>query len=92
MIIEFDFAKSERNARKRGLPFDRAYEFDWESAIYEEDIRRGYSERCFVAVGYLGNRLHVLCFTPLEEGVRIISIRKANRREVTRYEEKTADR
>lgn len=92
MIIEFDLAKSERNARERGLPFDRANEFDWETATYEEDVRRGYSERRFVALGYLGERLHMLCFTPVEDGVRIISFRKANRREVMRYEEKTADR
>jgi hypothetical protein len=92
VIIEFDLAKSERNARERGLPFDRADEFDWETAFYEEDVRRGYSERRFVALGYLGERLHMLCFTPVEDGVRIISFRKANRREVMRYEEKTADR
>jgi len=31
--IEFDDAKSRRNARERGLPFDRAAEFEWETAI-----------------------------------------------------------
>jgi uncharacterized DUF497 family protein len=92
VIIEFDLAKSERNARERGLPFDRADEFDWETAIYEEDVRRGYSERRFVALGYLGERLHMLCFTPVGGGVRIISFRIANRREVRGYEEKTIDR
>jgi uncharacterized DUF497 family protein len=92
VIIEFDLAKSERNARERGLPFARADEFDWETATYEEDVRRGYSERRFVALGYLGERLHMLCFTPVEGGVRIISFRKANRREVREYEEKTIDR
>ena len=92
MIIEFDLVKSEGNARERGLPFDWAYEFEWETATYEENVRRGYSERRFVALGYLGDRLHMLCFTPMEDGVRIISFRKANRREVMIYEEKTADR
>ena len=92
MIIEFDLAKSERNARERGLPFDLADEFDWETATYEEDVRRGYTERRFVALGYLGERLHMLCFTPVKDGVRIISFRKANRREVREHEEKTADR
>jgi uncharacterized DUF497 family protein len=46
----------------------------------------------FVALGYLGERLHVVCFTPIEGGVRIISFRKANAREKRRYEQKTADR
>lgn len=51
-----------------------------------------YSERRFVALGYLSERLHMLCFTPVEDGVRIISFRKANRREVREYEKKTVDR
>jgi uncharacterized DUF497 family protein len=41
-----------------------------------------------VAIGYIGLRLHVLCFTPIDGGVRIISLRKANQREVKRYEKK----
>jgi uncharacterized protein (DUF4415 family) len=61
-------------------------DFDWETAIYSEDIRTLYPERRFVAVGYLGFRLHVLCFTPIEGGIRVISFRKANIREVKRYE------
>jgi len=49
--IEFDDAKSRRNARERGLPFDRAAEFEWETAIYEEDARKEYGERRIVAGG-----------------------------------------
>jgi uncharacterized DUF497 family protein len=90
--IEFDPAKSERNASERGLPFERAAEFDWGGALYREDTRRSYPERRFVALGFLGNRLHVVCFTRIAGGVRIISLRKANSREVRRYEEETADR
>lgn len=43
------------------------------------------TEPRFVAVGYIGERVYVVCFTPIEEGVRVISFRKANRREVRRY-------
>lgn len=53
-----------------------AADFDWETARYVEDIRNAYPERRFVAIGYLGERLHVLCFTPITGGVRIISFRK----------------
>ncbi len=38
-------------------------------------------------MGYLEARLHVLCFTPIEEGIRVISFRKANKREINRYEQ-----
>jgi uncharacterized DUF497 family protein len=63
------------------LPFGRAAEFGWEEAAFFEDSRNPYPERRFVAIGYLDGRLHVLCFTPIPGGVRIISLRKANNRE-----------
>ena len=85
MKIEYDSAKSEKNVLERNLPFDRALEFDWSDAIFAEDNRTLYSERRFVAVGYLEKRLHVLCFTPIPGGVRIISFRKANDREAKRH-------
>ena len=78
MKIEFDPEKSEKNRLQRELPFERAIEFDWENAIFFEDDRNLYPERRFIAVGYLDERLHVLCFTPITGGVRIISFRKAN--------------
>ena len=92
MKIEFDAAKSERNARERGLPFERVADFDWEGALYREDDRQAYPEPRFVAVGNPDDRLHVLCFTPVPGGVRVISLRRANAREARRYEEETVDR
>lgn len=85
MKIDFDPAKSENNARERGLPFERAADFGWDEASYAEDSRNPYPERRFVAAGYLDNRLHILCFTPIPGGVRIISFRKANQREAKNY-------
>jgi len=79
--ISYDSAKSARNIRERGLSFERAAEFDWDSAIVDEDSRKPYPERRFVAVGYLDARLHVLCFAETPNGIRIISFRKANSRE-----------
>jgi len=55
--IEFDDAKSRRNARERGLPFDRAAEFEWETALIAEDTRKRYPERRFEAIGYIEERL-----------------------------------
>jgi len=48
--IEFDAAKSERNARQRGLRFDRAHDFDWAGAVYDRDSCRDYPEERFVAL------------------------------------------
>ncbi|MCG7599723.1 BrnT family toxin [Halomonas sp. McH1-25] len=89
MRIEFDPDKSARNERERGLPFTVAERFDWEGALYAEDMRYDYPERRFVALGRIGQRVHVVCFTPIDGGVRIISFRKANAREVRRYEQAT---
>jgi uncharacterized protein len=92
MRLEFDPIKSERNARERGLPFERAADFEWEGAVVVADVRRDYGEPRLVATGMLGERLHVLCFRRIEGGVRVISLRKANRREVLEYEQaKAAD-
>lgn len=87
MKIVFDFKKSDKNLYDRNLSFEETANFDWETALYTEDNRKLYPEQRFVAVGYLGKRLHVICFTPIESGVRIISFRKANSREVKRYEQ-----
>jgi uncharacterized protein len=90
--IIFDPAKNERNIRDRGLSFESAAEFDFEGALYAVDERRDYSETRYIAVGMLGVRLHVLCFADATEGIRVISFRKANAREVKRYAEaKAAD-
>lgn len=90
MKIEFDPAKNERNIRERDLPFQLVADFEFETALFQEDLRKDYPERRFVAVGFLNRRLHILCFTPIAEGIRVISFRKANRREEKHYAEATA--
>ena len=82
MEIAYDPAKSARNIRERGLGFERAAEFGWDDAIVDEDTRKRYPERRFVAAGYLDARLHVLCFAETPVGIRVISFRKANPREI----------
>jgi uncharacterized DUF497 family protein len=93
MKIEFDPAKSEKNARERGLPFAMVELIDWSTVQAEDDTRFLYPERRIVASGFIGARLHIVCFTPIEGGIRVISFRKANKREVQNYEaKKAADR
>jgi uncharacterized protein len=91
VIIDFDPEKSRTNARERGLPFHLVQDFDWAGAVFSEDTRFAYPEQRIVAFGYIADRLHVVCFTPIPGGVRVISFRKANRREVRRYEQATSD-
>jgi hypothetical protein len=46
--IAFDPGKNERNVRERGLSFERAAEFDFETAVTFPELRNG--ERRFVPV------------------------------------------
>ncbi|MFJ4289169.1 BrnT family toxin [Cupriavidus sp. NPDC089707] len=85
MEISYDAAKNARNVAERGLSFDQVRDFDFHSARIAIDERRDYGEPRYVAVGYLGERLHVLCFTETSTGIRVISFRKANQREVYSY-------
>jgi len=87
MRTEFDLAKNKTNIRERGLDFELATDFDFDSAVIQQDTRKPYPEVRFVAVGYLAYRLHVLCFTPIPGGIRVISFRKANLREVQSHEQ-----
>ena len=86
MRISFDPAKDEWNIRVRSLSFLAVADFDFENALYAVDVRRDYGETRYVALGMLRDRLHVLCFVETDDGIRVISFRKANAREVRRYE------
>ena len=86
MPISFDARKNERNLAERGLSFELVEEFEWDSALVVEDSRRDYGERRFQALGLIEGRLHALVFTPRAGRVHVISLRKANRREVRHYE------
>lgn len=86
MEISFDPAKNERNIALRGLPFELVSKFEWAGALIVEDTREDYQERRFQALGSIGGRLYMLVFTPRKGKVHVISLRKANQREVKRYE------
>ena len=87
-----DAKKSAWNLRNRGLSFDDVTGFDFANALYAIDARQDYGEIRRVAIGLVGARLHVLCFVEAADGIRVISFRKANAREVKRYAEaKTID-
>lgn len=83
MAITYDPAKNERNIRERGLSFDRAADFDFATAVYLTEVRHGETRR--IAVGYLDKRLHLLCYIPKPDGIRVVSFRKTNQREAKRY-------
>ena len=77
MRIEFDSEKNQCNIRARGISFELAF--------IRLDVRKDYGEPRFVALGLISNRVFNLVFTVRTDAIRVISLRKANKREVIRY-------
>jgi uncharacterized DUF497 family protein len=84
-----DPAKNARNIELRGIDLVAgAQAFDFGTAVVAVDDRKDYGEVREVAAGFIGPRLHVLVFTMRGETCHVISLRKANKREIRRYVEK----
>lgn len=82
-----DPAKNDRNVAERGIGFEQAKTFEFETAMVATDDRKEYGEVREVAFGLIGSRLHVLVFTMRGNTCHVISLRKANNREVKAYVE-----
>jgi len=89
MEITFDPAKNARNIELRSLSFELVVDFEFETALFSPDQRRNYGEVRIRALGWLDKRLHALVFVETHNGIRVVSFRKANKREVTIYETQT---
>jgi uncharacterized DUF497 family protein len=91
MAITYDPAKREWTLRERALDFeDAATEFaGWTIDI--RDLRRDYGEPRINTVGYLGDRMVIVCWTLRGDDRRIISMRKANDREKARYQKRSEE-
>lgn len=85
MHIEYDPIKDEANQRKHGLSLAAAAQLDWPQALVWTDARRDYGEHRQAALGYIGQRLHYAAFTIRGQTLRIISLRRANTREIQFY-------
>ena len=86
MEITYDPRKNERNLRERGLGFEMVAGFDFGSAVYAIDTRKDYGELRTRALGFIGDTLYALVFTMRGSALRVISLRRANRKERNRYE------
>ena len=84
--MDKDPKKERRNIAERGLSLDLAEQLDWATALIWEDKRNDYGERRYCVLGLIEDRLHSVVFTPRNGKPRVISLRKANKREVNRYE------
>ena len=84
-LFDFDPEKSARNERERGITFERIADMDFETAIAIEDTRKDYGERRLRMLGTIDGKLHAAVITPRGETIRVISLRRANKREEHAY-------
>jgi uncharacterized protein len=84
MRITFDRAKREKTLVERGLDFGRAKEVFAGTHLTRIDDRRDYGELRFISAGKLDERIVIVAWTPRGIARRVISMRKANEREIKR--------
>ena len=84
--------KNETNIRERGLPLLTAQLMFNNDMLVSEDTRKPYPEKRFIGYNKIEGRLMVVVFcTPASDHIHIISFRKANQREQTKFENRNLE-
>ena len=83
----FDPAKDKSNKEKHGLSLDDAKLLEWDEALSWIDSRRDYGDVRYVSLIPMKHRLYCVVYVDAKVNRRIISLRKANLREIDKYEE-----
>ena len=87
MQIEFDPDKDSANQAKHGVSLALVAALDWEAALVWVDDRFDYAELRMIALAPKTETLYYVAFVDRGEARRIISLRRANRREAKHYVE-----
>ncbi len=89
MSFEWDPEKNEANIRKHGIDFSDVPEIFDHPMLTWLDRRQDYGEDRWCGIGLTNGHIVKVAFTERDDGktIRIISLRKANRREHERYGE-----
>jgi uncharacterized protein len=88
MMYEWDERKAGRNVAKHGVPFEYAARVFLDPLrLAAEDTRHTYGEERRITIGRIEGWLYVVAYTTRGEVIRLISARKANKREQRRYNE-----
>ena len=85
--IIFDPSKDALNIEKHGVSLSEAQDLEWDTLMCTQDRRKDYGEVRMIGYALKGDRLFCVVFTDRGNYRRIVSLRKANSREVQRYAE-----
>jgi uncharacterized DUF497 family protein len=89
--VEWDEAKREENLRKHGIDFVGVETLIEGFTATIEDDRLDYGEQRFVTFGIMEGRVVAVVHTEQSDTIRIISIRKATKREEQSYFSKISE-
>jgi hypothetical protein len=92
MDLEWDDDKHRKNIRERGIGFDIASRIFEGDTVEWLDDRFDYGERRFCAIGEADDGLILVVYTLRGETRRIISARRASRRERRRWQDTRSKR
>jgi uncharacterized protein len=83
--ITFDPVKRDVTLEERRLDFADVAEVIIGMTVTNEDRRYDYGEPRFQTYGLLKDRLVMFAWTPIDGGLRVISMRKCNDKEQARF-------
>jgi uncharacterized DUF497 family protein len=85
MQVTFDPAKDKANIAKHGVSLADAESLDWDLLLCRVDARRDYGELREIGFAPIANRVFCVIFVQRGNVLHVISLRKANSREVKDY-------
>ena len=85
-MITWDESKRQENLRKHGLDFVGCEAVFDHPVVTWDDDREAYHEQRLSLIGWLNDRLVHLTYTERGENLHIISLRKAEKHDIRRYQ------
>ena len=86
MQFSCDPNKSRTNYFKHGIVLEFAQYLDWTKEVVWQDVRYSYNEVRMSGLVPLEGKVYAVVYVVRAEFTRMISLRKANKREAKRYE------
>jgi uncharacterized DUF497 family protein len=88
MLFTCDPNKSRANYFKHGIVLEFAQYLDWSNEMVWQDVRQNYNEVRMSGLVPLEGKVYAVVYVLRAESTRMISLRKANNRELKQYDKK----
>lgn len=80
---EWDENKRRVNIARHRVDFAAMERFEWDTAVIDFD--NNHPEPRWIAMGFIGDVLHLVVYTERGDRIRIVSLRKATPKEMRDY-------